>query len=280
MSDSVLFEILDKKSQIFCGADCVYFGHQSIFLHLQQERKCSFFKEQGRRSGLLPEDELLKDAVKNGGWSKEKEDLMKLISWEVGKMMKAYDKITDPSIKKNNLERLEQRKKDLAEIKAERDSICSFSLERYVTVKSSFFICRENLFYDESLTENISETDAQRFVPAYIEKSQELGNRDNILRAAFRPEIFDFFSIYKNAPGEIIKGSIYEMTFFQKDLIVYGNYLFQKLSNNDVPDWARTDAVRLFEWKREDKETEDVNIRKIVEKAGGVDKIRPEDKLT
>lgn len=281
MSDSILFEILDGKSELVSGSRVAYYRHPSIFLHLKQERHSEKFREDGIRQGLMSESELIAEACGNGAWDDERESLIKALTWEVSKTRRAYEKITEPFLRKQNEERLNGVIKELEDLQKERNEIVQYSLEKYALVKTSFFICHENLFEDQDLTIPIAQELSPLFVAPYITKNQELSARDSILAAAYRPEIFDLFSICHENPAEILGGNVYKLSFFQKDLIVYGHYLYSKLKHNEVPDWAKVNAIKLFEWKKEDKDTEQYEgHRKLAQRKGGLDKITAEDKLT
>ena len=277
----VLYEILDGKSEIKIGDKIVYFKHPSVFSNLKQEKLIERFKEIGAKNGILPESSLIEEACFNGAWSKEKDEESRLLDWELGKIQTSFSKTKDPSLKKQIEGRIQDIDRQASVLKKERDEITRFSLEKYALIKASFVTCQENLYEDEELSKNIKVGDEGIFVTPYISKIQELSSKENLLHAAYKPEMLNCFFIYQENPQLIFSQNIYQLTIFKRDLLIYGTTLHSKLRNGDIPESVKNDPVKVFDWQKTDKvEQEAESIRSMVNRRGGLDNLTPQDKLT
>lgn len=277
----ILYEILDGKSEIKIGDRKIYFKHPSVFAHLRQEKLVNHFKEIGSKNGILPEKTLIEEACSSGAWSKEKDEEARLLEWELGRIQLSFSKTKDPSLKKQIEGRIQEIDRQASLLRREKEEIVKFSLEKYSLIKASFATCQENLFEDESLALKIKDGDEGALVTPYISKIHELSSKENLLHAAYKPEMLNCFFIYQENPQQIFSQNIYELTIFRRDLLIYGSTLFSKLRNGDIPENIKNDPVKVFDWQKTDKlEEEAESIRSMANRRGGLDNLTPQDKLT
>jgi len=277
----ILYEILDGKSEIKADGRIVYFKHPSVFANLKQEKFVNHFKEIGAKNGILTESALIEEACLNGSWNKQKDEESRLLDWELGRIQNSFSKTKDPNLKKQIESRIKEIESQALVLRKERDDITRFSLEKYALIKASFMTCQENLFEDELLTINIKDGEGGGLVSPYVNKIQELSSKENLLHAAFKPEMTNCFFIYQENPQQIFSQNIYELTVFKRDLLIYGTTLFSKLRNGDIPESVKSDPVKVFDWQKTDRvEDEAESIRSIAQRKGGLDNLSPADKLT
>lgn len=280
----LLNEIVEGYSAILYGKDeVVYFRHPTLKESLIEEKSYKKFEERGKRAGLKSEQELLDIAIKYGKWSKDKEDETADLIWSNNRLRKTLESMVDPSQKRTLEEKIEKAQSRIEELKKERDLLVGASLEKFILVRSTLLFCKNRLFFDEDLTKAIDDKGIEKSIDAYNLKMGELLNRENLLRAVFSPQFFDLFLIYENAPEMILGKNGVDLTLFQKDLIVYGTILYKRMTNSNIPENVKNNPISLFKYKDnggKNKEEKESDPRGTAEKAGGVDKIKPEHKLT
>lgn len=277
----VLYEILDGKSEIKLDKKVVFFKHPSIFAHLKQDKLIELYRERGKKSGILPEAALIEEASNNGSWSKERDEEVRMTAWELGRMQASFPKIKEPFLRKQAEQRINEIDSQLSSLKKERDDITRFSLERYSLIKTSLACCAENLYEDEGLTKKIKSGDEGVFLTPYISKIQELSSKENLLTAAYKPEMMNLLFLFQENPYQIFAQNIYEMSIFKKELLVYGVGLLSKLKNSDIPDSIKNDPIRIFDWQKTDKdEYEGESLRSLAQRKGGLNNLTANDKLT
>jgi hypothetical protein len=119
----------------------------------------------------------------------------------------------------------------------------------------------------------------------YIEKVVSLSDRDNLLWVSFIPDFIDLF-IFNTDVSCIFDEKGINLTIFQKNVLSYGSLLVTKLRNSyNMPDSIRNNPIKIYEWsegssKSKSVDDSDFNIREKVKKSGGLEKMKPEDKLT
>jgi len=122
---------------------------------------------------------------------------------------------------------------------------------------------------------------SKKALPHYVVCHSKLVNKENLLKAAYTPYFFDLVYMAES-PLEIFPDPLNKMTVFQKDLLFYAHVLSCKLKNMDIPNGIRSDAIAIYNFKPKDESAnkkEDFNPRKFVESKGGLEKMKPEDKL-
>ena len=278
---NILGEIIRGYSKLSSKGRTFFFLHLSVSDRLNIGEYESYLKERGREIGLLDKDQLLSRALSLGAWTKDYDDSLNSIQWTVDKKRDSIKTLSDPSLKSSMQSSLERDEKELDELLNKKHKIQSPSLEDYVSLKLPYLLNRREVFFNENMTEQIDEETSKEIISLYAEKNSELLNRKNLLISAYSPNFFDLFFIYTSVDN-IFNRNIYNLSIFQKELLAYGRILHSKLTNiQKIPDAVKNDPLKLylFEEKMTQKENE-TNVRKMVDGWGGVDNIKPEDKLT
>lgn len=278
---NILGEIIRGYSKLSSKGRTFFFKHPSVSDRLNIGEYESYLKERGREIGLLDKDQLLSRALSLGAWTKDYDDSLNSIQWTVDKKRESIKTLSDPSLKSSMQLSLERDEKELDELLNKKHKIQSPSLEDYVSLKLPYLLNRREVFFNENMTEQIDEETSKEIISLYAEKNSELLNRKNLLISAYSPNFFDLFFIYTSVDN-IFNRNIYNLSIFQKELLAYGRILHSKLTNiQKIPDAVKNDPLKLylFEEKMTQKENE-TNVRKMVDGWGGVDNIKPEDKLT
>ena len=282
---SALAEIIQGYSVLReQGIEC-YFKHPLILDFLKQSLHKEGFEKQADIIGLKSEEELLQVAYESGSWTKENDETIKSLEFSVKSKNRFLPKVEDVHIKKNLLKQIEEDEIELKSLNFKKRSFVLASKEAYVSKKMTSIFYSDILFYDKEFKEPITEEDLNKCFAKYFEKFSFLSNRDILLRAAFSSDFFDLFIIFEDVSNIFNKTGL-DLTIFQKNLLVYGNILISKLKNSyKMPNDIKDNPIKIFEWSEDGKKSkslddEDFNIREKVKRAGGLENIKPEDKIT
>lgn len=283
--DLLLFDILRGFSEINKDGKTFYLKHPTILDKLAEKNTFLFFQKRGRDSGLSSESELLDLAIKAGSWSNQNEELLKELEWLISKKEKVLETMRDPNMRESNKNSIKRDYERIADLKKEKADITKFSLENYVHTKIPLELCQRDVFIDPSFNERIKHEEARSLLEDYIMKYNELSDRDSLVRISYNNSFFDLIFIQSNNPLSIFGKNIYEITVFQKEILILGQILNSKLRNiPNIPDSVKKDAVKLYNYvedKKEEKEHEEHNIRKEIQRHGSLEEaMKPENKIT
>jgi len=285
LHQAALAEIIQGYSVLREQGVEYYFKHPLILDFLKQSLHKEGFEKQADIIGLKSEEELLQVAYESGSWTKEKDETIKSLEFSVKSKNRFLPKVEDIYIKKNLLNQIEEDENELKILNFKKRSFVLASKEAYVSKKMTSIFYSDILFYDKDFKEPIKEEDLNKCFAKYFEKFSFLNNRDILLRAAFSSDFFDLFIIFEDISNIFNKTGL-DLTIFQKNLLVYGNILISKLKNSyKMPNDIKDNPIKIFEWSEGEKKSkslddEDFNIREKVKRAGGLENIKPEDKIT
>lgn len=276
---SILSEIIQGYSKI---GDSFFFKHPTVAERLDIACFEEELTKRGREIGLKTKDENIAIAIAEGKWSEDKEEEIKILNWEIKKFKNQVEKLQDPSIKAEFQDKLNKSISALEAIQKERRLYEGVYLEAYVFSRMPSDLCAREVFEDSSFSKPISHEKVKLISQEYLDKNAKLTERDSLLKAVFTPSFFDLFFIYDSIDN-ILKRNIFELTTFQKDLIGYGKVLHSKLTRMlEIPDGIKNDPIKLYlyEDKKDKREEVETNIRKDIERIGGLENMKPEHKLT
>jgi len=278
----LLLDILRGYSKITYRYKKYYFKHFKIYDSLKLEEFESDCIHQAKKQGIKGEKQLLEQAIKRGNWSKEEEASQKDLKWMIDKSRKASLKIADNNTKKSFEDSIRKQVDELAELEIKKNQFIIHSAENLARRKRVNEEISLSLFYNEEMTEIISEDDLILLLPEVNLLINDLSNSEKILKVSYDPSFFDIYCLNYRQPNKIIDKTIYDITIWQKNLLSYASVLLNKLQNYDIPDDVKEDALKLYNFQqkedssKEDKVTEGVSdLRAKMAQNGG--KLTAED---
>ncbi len=275
----ILSEIIQGHSKI---GDSFFFKHPSVADRLNISCFENELEEKARSLNYYTREENIARAILAGRWSEEKEEEIKLLKWDIDAKKRNLPRLQDPSLKAELESKIQNDIDSLVALQKERRLFEGVSLEDYVYSRLPIKLCSREVFEDPLFSIPIKYERLNFISKDYLTKNEELTQRDSLLKAVFLPSFFDLFFIYDSI-DRILGKNIFEMTIFQKELMGYGKVLHSKLTRMiDIPDKVKNDpiALYLYEDKKDKKEVVETNIRKDMERIGGVDNLKPEHKIT
>ena len=278
----LLLDILRGYSKITHKYKNYYFKHFKIYDGLKLEEFELDCVHQAKKQGIKSEEQLLEQAIKRGNWSKQEEASMKDLKWMIDKSRKAASKIIDDNTKKAFEGSIQKQVDELTELQTKKNQFILHSAENLAKRKRINKEISLSLFYDEEMSEIISEEDLILLIPEVNLLIDNLSNSEKIIQVSYDPSFFDFYCLNYRQPSKIIDKNIYDITLWQKNLLSYASVLLNKLQNLDIPDDIKDDALKLYNFSqkenssREDKVTEGVSdLRAKMSQNGG--KLTAED---
>lgn len=281
----LLAEIIEGYSLINDENVEYYFKHPLILDVLKEVLYKREIEKEANIIGLKSEKELLNIAYDSGKWNKENDELISGLEFSIKSKTKFLSKIEDLHIKNNVLSQINEDEIELRKLKNKKASFVLASKEDFIIKKLALFTYNNRIFYDRQFTKPLEKKDLNKCFYQYSNKFLSLYNRDNLLNAVFCNDFFDFFLIYEDL-SKIFNKPALELTIFQKNILVYGNSLITKLKNcYKMPSDIKNNPIKIFEWSENDTkskslDSEDFNIREKVKRAGGLENMKPEDKIT
>jgi len=278
----LLLDILRGYSKITHKYKNYYFKHFKIYdgLKLEEfELDCVY---QAKKQGIKSEEQLLEQAIKRGNWSKQEEASMKDLKWMIEKSKKAASKIADNNTKKAFEDSIQKQVDELTELQTKKNQFILHSAENLAKRKRVNKEISLSLFYDEGMSEMISEEDLILLIPEVNLLIDNLSSSEKIIEVSYNPSFFDLYCLNYRQPSKVIDKNIYDITLWQKNLLSYASVLLNKLQNLDIPDDIKDDALKLYNYTQKensstgDKVTEGVSdLRAKMAQNGG--KLTAED---
>ena len=251
--DLLLLDVLRGYSKIYFKDKCYYFRHFRVYDDLKfSEYELEAFNS-ALKNGIKKEADLLKLAVDKGFWKEEDEKSIKNLKWMISKSEKASEKIVDLNTKRLFQNKINDNKEELNELENRRIGIINHSAEKLASRKRNSKTLMENVFSDESMTELIDEDDLFYLTGPINNKVDKLCSLNHMLKMAYNPAFFDYFTVCYRDPMSLINKDIYSVTQWQKNLLFYASTLLSKLKNLSMPDEVREDAVALYNFKEKDE---------------------------
>lgn len=281
----ILFaEIIQRYSIIEAKNKQFYFKHPILKEYFQESLNRQELIREADIIGLKSKEELINIAYDSGKWTKEKDLLIEDLEFSVKSKNKFINKVEDNNMRKEILSQIDRDTKELNDLLNEKNVFTRASKENFVEqkmIKKSF---SKRLFYDVEFTEPISVEDLNICYEKYLEKYLDLNNRDNLLWIAFLPDLIDLFVMYEDT-SIIFDEKGLNLTTFQKNLLSFGHSLINKLKNSyKMPDAIKNNPIKIYEWTEnspsKSNDDSDFKIRDTVKRAGGLENMKPEDKIT
>ena len=283
-AESALLDIMRGYSVLNGGSKEIYFRHFSLTDSLRFEEYFTDTLLSAKKSGIKDEANIISEAIKNKKWSVENEEKIKSLVWEIDKMAKACQKINDYFQRKSAESSIEDKRKELEEIKDRRRELCSYSAESFAETKKIKKIMVQSLYSDLNLKENLDESNNFNYSRLFFDKVAELNDSDIIANAAYGTSFFEIFSLNYRTPHVLFKKKGMDLSVFQKNLLVYANAILNKLKNVSVPDAVLDDPIKILNYKEPVKgsgKDTSIGLKDLKEKSSQNNgELKPEDFLS
>lgn len=264
-----------------CGRD-FYFRHFSLYDLLIVDEEYEKALKHAQKTGIQPEESLIQQAIKQGSWTKTKEEEIKSLEWTSEKLGVSLKKNKDLVQRKAIKDSIAQKEVLLTKLKDERRKITSYSAESFAENKRIRFLLGLCCFFDKNFSERIDDSCIFDYSISCFKKIGEFNEKNFLLDVSYNSSFFELFVLHYRQPHVIFNKSGLDLTVFQKSLLVYSNSLLNKLKNVSIPDEIAGDPLKILEYdEKEAKGKTSQGLGDLEEKAksrGGT--LKPEDYLT
>ena len=259
-----------------------YFKHFTMQDMLILDESYDFSLKNAAKRGIKTEKELIEVAIKRGFWSKALEEETKSLEWSIEKIDQAKNKSSDPNQKKSIGNSINEKKDKLKDIAQKRQKITGISAESFAENQKIKLLLKLTCFKDKGFTEPISEQESLLYLVPCLNKLGEFNDRIFLLNIAYNTSFFELFCLHYRQPHVIFNKSGFDLSSFQKNLLVYSNSLLNKLKNVSIPENILRDPVKILEYEEKrgsDKKTEGIeDLKQKFKNSGGA--LKPEDFLS
>ena len=231
-------EIVKGFSEEKIAKKTFYFKHSSFSEHFNIYNNYSLILEDVRRQGLPTEEEKIKEAIKEGWWSKDKEFEVDILKKTVTNLIKTKSKLIIPSQKESIDKQIRRTQAILATFSKERSEIVHFTAEEYTSKRFLDETVIALTFKNKELTEqaftqeeyyNLSDSISDEIKGAFSKYSSAfcLINLKHIAASGFFQNL-----VYLNEDAYSFWGRpTVQCTKYQIDLLVYGK-MYKNLIKN------------------------------------------------
>jgi hypothetical protein len=251
-ANSALIDIVRGYSIIYVDSKKFYFKHLTLRDHLSLDERYDQYIKDAQKSGIKTEEEIIALAIKNNYWTINKEDEIKSLDWSIKKLEQAREKMSDPLQKYSIKANIEEKIATLNKIKQDRSKIANYSAENFAQNKKIRELISSTFFKDQEFKETLGESEAYSYISELFEKMSDLSDKEIILNAAYLGSFFELFTLHYRQPHVVFGKSGFDLTIYQKNLLVYANSLLNKFKNVSIPDGILDDPVKILNYVEKD----------------------------
>ena len=251
---SLIGEVFDGYSTDFFEGQEVFVKHLNIrdqrYIHNYYEK----YKNIALTKGIDSESAMLERLKKDGMWDEKDDSKISSLELEIGNLKKTRDAVFLPSQKETFQKNIDNKTKELYDLKSKRAEVVGVTAESYATSRCGDEMLRFSLFKDDNFNDYLfSEEDFAELEPHQVIKlggivnsSAERLGEENIKWAVLRP----FFSMYLSNCDNIndfYGKAVITLSVYQLKVAMYGKVfhsIFQY--TDDIPDNIREDPDKLM----------------------------------
>lgn len=252
-----------------------YAKHFSLQDQIHLDDKYEEFFNKAQDSGIPTKKEALQRMYDSGLWTEEDE------KWVASQ--KEFIKNLEETKSKLNVERqIKTVQKSIDEVEgklkakeAKRQKHIGTTCEAYANVQMNSYTmiyalyedieCKEPLFSKDD-QDYLSHEDIALIVHAYNDGMKVL-DITAIKDLSVSPFFTSYFSLIEEAPSEFFGRPVYELSFYQLNLLSYARVLRSIIKNTAPPKQYHRDPDKLLEWAEKGEKA-----RKLMEKGNSDDK--------
>ena len=251
---SLIGEVFDGYSTDFFEGQEVFVKHLNIrdqrYIHNYYEK----YKNIALTKGIDSESAMLKRLKKDGMWDDKDDSKISSLELEIGNLKKTRDAVFLPSQKETFQKNIDNKTKELYDLKSKRAEVVGVTAESYATSRCGDEMLRFSLFKDNNFKDYLfSEEDFAELEAYQVKRLSDIVNdsakrlgEDNIKWAVLRP----FFSMYLSNCDNIndfYGKAVITLSVYQLKVAMYGKVfhsIFQY--TDDIPDNIREDPDKLM----------------------------------
>lgn len=263
MNDLEIKLIKDSLSSILLGYSVALLNGQKVFIKhfgncdsIETDFHYKNTFDECVSKKIYTEKEKLNLAIKQGLWSDENDKQIIILKEIINNLITVRDKTPLPSQRNKIIKDIEQKDKELFSLERKRLSLLGTTAESIAQQRSEDFYIFKSFYKDNSFTyqlftdeefNNIEDEQMETLKNLYFNTLKYILN-NNIKKIAISNSFMSLMFLTEN-PYEILGKPLASYTFYQMDLISYGKYYKQILTNDPrPPDNIRNNPEELEKW--------------------------------
>lgn len=235
-------DICNGYSSAIINGEVAYIKHLSHFDHLEFEDLGEKFVKEATENGLLTEEQRLEQIIKQGIWSKAKEDEIFQLEDFIARLEEGKKGISVPSVLKNHESVILEEKKKLQKLLQERANLIGLTVEIHASGILNDYYILNNLFKDKELKvpmfthdvlDPLSDKEVGHITEQYTASVEPCSDK-NIKKLSVQPFFQQYFFVCNNDVSAFFGKPVYLMTNYQVNLANYAMYFKEIASQTDL----------------------------------------------
>lgn len=260
--DSVMYDA--DRPQIKCFAK-----HFSLQDQIHLDDKYEEFFDKAKSNGIPTKKEALQRMYDNKLWTEEDEKWVASQKEFIKNLEETKSKLTIERQVKTVQKSIDEVEVKLKAKEAKRQKHIGTTCEAYANVQMNSYTMIYSLYEDSKCEKPLFSKDDQDYLShediALIVKSYNDGMKaldiTSIKDLSVSPFFTSYFSLIEEAPAEFFGRPVYELSFYQLNLLSYARVLRSIIKNTAPPKQYHRNPDKLLEWAEKGEKA-----RKLMEK--------------
>jgi hypothetical protein len=252
-------QIMDGFSTLMWRGRPIYIKHHNFRNQALISTNFEKYKQENIISGILTEEEAIREAMVRGDWTEEDENFIKESESKIDALVNAAKAIKIPSHKEKQLEIVKDLREKIKEKQEFRSDIVAHTAENMAYIKTNSRFMELILFEDKGFTKPLTESEEYSTDDFLEIRDKQVNiythfNDDNIAKSVLR-DFFNVFMPFADSPYDMFGKPAMELTVFQLKLITYSKTFKNVFENvRDIPELIRYDPDALIEYVKVQQE--------------------------
>jgi len=273
----IFCEITEGSTPSFIDERPFFVKHLDQKDHYLIEKNKDDIYEKAKASGLPTREEAIQTLIENDVWSREEEKEIEETEGYLKNLRDTKKNLIIPSQIENINKDINEAEEKLQKVQSKKNSMLTQTCEGYADNKNNDYMVYSSLYKDSECKEKLytweafstlTKAEIGNIVNNYSEACGHL-NLSNIKYLAISP----IFTLYYNIAGsdalyEFYKKPLYQLTFYQLNLLNYAKVLHSILQNVEgIPESIKEDPDDLLDYAESKRKNKNV-VDKSKDKQG------------
>jgi hypothetical protein len=265
----VYFEILEGYTPALIHGEKSFIKHFDLRAQTAVDAYYQEIYEDAQEKGLLTEAQLLEQLIEDGIWSKKEEDHLHELGRKLKGAHSTLAKLASAAMRESLEESIKRIEEQIAEAEHKKGSLIENTCEQFSEKKSSDLVVKLAFYKEDKVTPFYSDEEFDMLERGEILELIGIHNKacthlkTDTLRAIAIADFFTaYFSLVDSEPSKFFAKPVYELTFFQVNLLSYARIYSNILKNLDPPEHIREDPDRLLSFAQSQQKKRDAQERK------------------
>lgn len=264
----LFIDILNGYSIAYFNNNKLYYKHNTSFDSGDIDYRKQEFTRKAKNGGLPSEEEKEEYLIKEGLWTKEKNEEIKNIKSYIMTLKMTKSKLFRNDEINNINSQIKEENFKLIKLLCERKDLLGFTLEDYANKKineyymfNSLFkdVNLKNRFFSEDEFDELENKDLSEIVNIYKLVGDRYSEK-NLKKIALSSYYLSLYNICNDNAYEFYGKPITQLTFYQIEVFGYARYFRNALSEakHKPTDDLYEDPEKLIDWLESSKNVEEV----------------------